>query len=103
MVPGYDEKRWRYIKYVLRCIENGDAAGVEMYFNAYLRKTIRIRDTFVGKYRKENFYHGILLGLLGFKDSWGVWSNRESGNGYSVILVEIEEKDLGIVVELKIF
>lgn len=81
--------------------ENGDAAGVEMYFNAYLRKTIRIRDTFVGKYRKENFYHGILLGLLGFKDSWGVWSNRESGNGYSVILVEIEEKDLGIVVELK--
>ena len=81
--------------------ENGDAAGVEMYFNAYLRKTISIRDTFVGKYRKENFYHGILLGLLGFKDSWGVWSNRESGDGYSDILVEIEEKDLGIVVELK--
>ena len=50
--------------------------------------------TFVGKYRKENFYHGILLGLLGFKDSWGVWSNRESGDGYSDILVEIEEKDL---------
>lgn len=81
--------------------ENGDAAGVEMYFNAYLRKTISIRDTFVEKHRKENFYHGILLGLLGFKDSWGVWSNRESGDGYSDILVEIEEKDLGIVVELK--
>lgn len=81
--------------------QSGDAAGVETQFNAYLRKTISIRDTFVQKGKKENFYHGILLGLLGYKDSWGVWSNKESGDGYSDILVEIDDADVGIVVEVK--
>lgn len=81
--------------------EKGDAAEVEKQFNSYLRKTISIRDTFVKKDRKENFYHGILLGLLSFKGNWIVWSNRESGEGYSDILVEIEDKDMGIVVEVK--
>lgn len=81
--------------------EKGDAAEVEKQFNSYLRKTISIRDTFVKKDGKENFYHGILLGLLSFKGNWNVWSNRESGEGYSDILVEIEDKDMGIVVEVK--
>lgn len=81
--------------------EKGDAAEVEKQFNSYLRKTISIRDTFVKKDRKENSYHGILLGLLSFKGNWNVWSNRESGEGYSDILVEIEDKDMGIVVEVK--
>lgn len=81
--------------------EKGDAAEVEKQFNSYLRKTISIRETFVKKDRKENFYHGILLGLLSFKGNWNVWSNRESGEGYSDILVEIEDKDMGIVVEVK--
>ena len=81
--------------------EKGDAAEVEKQFNSYLRKTISIRDTFVKKDRKENFYHGILLGLLSFKGNWNVWSNRKSGEGYSDILVEIEDKDMGIVVEVK--
>ena len=81
--------------------ENGDADEVEKQFNSYLRKTISIRDTFVKKDRKENFYHGILLGLLGFKGNWNVWSIRESGEGYSDILVEIEDKDMRIVVEVK--
>ena len=81
--------------------EKGDAAEVEKQFNSYLKKTISIRDTFVKKDRKENFYHGILLGLLSFKGNWNVWSNRESGEGYSDILVEIEDKDMGIVVEVK--
>ncbi len=67
----------------------------------YLRKTISIRDTFVKKARKENFYHGILLELLGCQDAWGISSNRESGDGYSDILVEIDEKDMGIVIEMK--
>lgn len=81
--------------------EKGDAAEVEKQFNSYLRKTISIRDTFVKKDRKENFYHGILLGLLSFKGNWNVWSNRESGEGYSDILIEIEDKDMGIVVGVK--
>ena len=54
-----------------------------------------------GKEKKENFYHGILVGLLGYKDSWGVSSNKESGDGYSDILVEIEDEEIGIVIEVK--
>lgn len=82
-------------------LKNGDAAGVERQLGAYLKKTISIRDTFVRKQSKENFYHGILLGILGFKETWGVYSNRESGGGYSDILVEIDEEELGIVIEIK--
>ena len=51
---------------------------------------------------KENFYHGMLLGLLGFKDSWVVSSNKEAGEGYADILVEInEDEPAGIVIEVK--
>ena len=66
-----------------------------------MRKTISIRDTFAQKKMKENFYHGILLGLLGFKESWGIFSNRESGDGYGDIMIEIEEEEMGIVIEVK--
>ena len=50
---------------------------------------------------KENFYHGILLGLFGNMDGWNVRSNAESGDGYSDISIEIEDKGIGIVIELK--
>ncbi len=82
-------------------LQDGDAEGVEKGFTDYLRKTISIRDTFVKKTMKENFYHGILLGLLGCQDAWEVSSNKESGDGYSDILVEINEEEIGIVIEMK--
>ena len=82
-------------------LKNGDAKAVEEQFQSYLIKTISIRDTFARKPMKENFYHGILLGLLGFKASWGVFSNREAGDGYSDILIEIEDEGTGIVIEVK--
>ncbi len=82
-------------------IISGDAAEVEAQFNAYLGKTISIRDTFVKKQMKENFYHGILLGLVGFKDAWDVASNKESGEGYSDILIEDHEKEIGVIIEIK--
>ena len=81
--------------------KNGDAAAVQAHFRAYLKKTISIRDTFVKKEMKENFYHGILIGLLGYKTSWSISSNHESGEGYSDILVTIEDDDMGIVIEVK--
>lgn len=62
---------------------------------------ISIRDTAVRKNRKENFYHGILLGLLGHREDWIVTSNAESGDGYSGILVELAEEGIGIVIEVK--
>ena len=79
----------------------GDAAGVEKSFGGYLRRAISIRDTSVRKARKENFYHGILMGLLAYKADWIVTSNREAGDGYSDILVEAEDGSLGIVIEVK--
>lgn len=82
-------------------LKNGDGEGVEQQFTAYLRKTVSIRDTFVRKDTKENFYHGILLGILGFKEGWHVSSNRQTGAGYSDIQVEIEEEGLGLVIEMK--
>lgn len=70
-------------------------------FGDYLWNTISIRDTAVAKDKKENFYHGILLGLLGYKASWLIKSNTESGTGYSDILVEVPNNRTGIVIELK--
>jgi hypothetical protein len=55
----------------------------------------------VAKDRKENFYHGILLGLLRHKEKWLVLSNAESGEGYSDILIEVPERKIGVVIELK--
>ena len=78
-----------------------DTLTVEAQFNAYLKKTISIRDTAVRKERKENYYHGILLGLLGYREDWDISSNAESGEGFSDILVEIESEGIGIVIELK--
>ena len=79
----------------------GNAEAAERQFNAYLRKTISIRDTAVQAAKKENFYHGILLGLLSHREDWIVTSNVESGDGYSNILVELEEEGIGIVIEVK--
>lgn len=98
----------------------GDAMSVEAEFNAYLKKTISVRDTSVRKDKKENlptgkaitkgskgqnpsacFYHGILLGLLSHREDWDIDSNAESGEGYSDILIEIEEELTGIVIEVK--
>ncbi len=74
---------------------------MERCFSGYLKKTISIRDTFVQNRLKENFYHGILVGLLGFKKTWIVRSNREGGEGYSDIVAEVPEKQLGIIIEVK--
>ena len=82
-------------------LEQGDAETVEEILQQYLKKTISIRDTFVQKQMKENFYHGILLGILGIKERWAVSSNRESGDGYSDIVVETENSEKGMILELK--
>lgn len=79
---------------------DGDAETIEDLFNDYLWNTISIRDTTV-KGRKENFYHGVLLGLLSHMENWAVWSNIESGEGYCDILLEVPENRVGVVIEMK--
>ncbi|MCD7744708.1 MAG: ATP-binding protein [Lachnospiraceae bacterium] len=82
-------------------LKNGDTANVERVFTKGMGKTISIRDTAVRKEFKENFYHGLILGIMFFKSDWGITSNRESGNGYYDIQIEIEEEEIGIVIEVK--
>ncbi|MCI9125240.1 MAG: AAA family ATPase [Eubacterium sp.] len=82
-------------------LKNGNTQDVEKIFTEYLRKTISIRDTAAKKEMKENFYHGVLLGILGVKYRWGISSNREMGEGYADLLVEPDTQDVGIIIEVK--
>ena len=98
-----DESRkdTRKLENLRRAFEENDTAAIEKEFSFYLRKTISIRDTSIKKEMKENFYYGVLLGLFGNMDGWKVKSNAESGDGYSDISVEVEDQEIGIVIELK--
>ena len=78
-----------------------DTGTIEDKLNQYLKRTISIRDISVPKPKKENFYHGILLGLLSHRSDWIVSSNAETGEGYSDILIELEDEQIGIIIEVK--
>ena len=82
-------------------LKDGNAAETERLFTALMKNTISVRDTAVRKEFKESFYHGLLLGILGFKDGWSIDSNRESGGGYYDIAIEIEDEEIGIIIEVK--
>ena len=79
-----------------------DASTMERALTEYMGKTISIRDSFAKSIR-ENFYHGLLIGILGSQGAWKATSNKESGDGFSDILIEVNEDDLqlGMVLELK--
>lgn len=82
-------------------LKNGNPAEAEECFTEFLKRTISIRDTFVKKRLKENFYHGILLGILSCYDAWVVSSNQEAGDGYSDILLVMDDEETGVVIEVK--
>lgn len=82
-------------------IKTGDITAIQNIFNDIMAASISIRDTFSRKERKENFYHGMLLGILQCEGEWDVSSNLESGIGYSDILVELPKEKIGCVIEVK--
>ena len=84
-----------------RAFLDGDADNIQNSLNLILGKMISILDTKVRDEQKENFYHGLLLGLLGSNSEWGIKSNRESGDGFSDISIEPEDSNIGIVIEVK--
>lgn len=79
----------------------GDADKIQSNLNMILIKTISVLDTKARDDQKENFYHGLLLGLLRSKPDWRIKSNRESGDGFSDISIEPTIPEKGIVVEVK--
>lgn len=89
------------LEFFCKAFLKNDISAIEEGFTSYLKKTISIRDTNVKKSMKENFYHGILLGLFGNMDGWLIMSNAESGEGYSDIIIEAQEEETGVVIELK--
>ncbi len=78
----------------------GDADVIQEMLGDYLWESISVRDTAVRRNMKENFYHGMLLGLLRNQDNWLVKSNAETGEGYSDISIRMPNRT-GIVIELK--
>ena len=80
---------------------DGNAEEIQKRLTVILGKMISILDTKAKDEQKENFYHGLLLGLLRSEPNWLILSNAESGDGFSDILIEPEDPDTGIVVEVK--
>ena len=78
----------------------GDVETIQDMLHDYLWDSISVRDTAVRTNMKENFYHGMLLGLLRSQGNWLVKSNAETGEGYSDISIRTSER-VGIVIELK--
>ena len=78
----------------------GNAAVIQDMLHDYLWDSISVRDTAVRRNMKENFYHGMLLGLLRSQDSWLVRSNAETGEGFSDISIQTPDR-VGMVIELK--
>lgn len=80
---------------------NGNVEVIQKYLTYTLSNMISILDTKARDNQKENFYHGLLLGLLRSEPNWLIYSNAESGDGFSDILIEPENPDAGIIIEVK--
>ena len=80
---------------------DGDAEKIQKHLTQILGRMISILDTKARDEQKENFYHGLLLGLLRSERDWLIRSNVESGDGFCDILIEPEDPDAGMVIELK--
>ena len=97
-VSGNGELLRSFCSAILRA----DAEAVERLLTEYMGKTISVRDNFARSLH-ENFYHGLMIGIFGFRRDWEILSNRESGDGFSDILIKTkgQENRIGIVIELK--
>ena len=90
------------MKLLSMAILDKDEKQIARQLNIVMSRMISILDTKAPDDMKENFYHGLLLGLLrGSNPDWLIKSNRESGDGFSDILIMPEDPDAGIVIEVK--
>ena len=90
------------MKLLSRAILDKDEQQVARQLNIVMGRMISILDIKAPDDMKENFYHGLLLGLLrGSNPDWLIKSNRKSGDGFSDILIKPEDPDAGIIIEVK--
>ena len=90
------------MKLLSRAILDKDEKQIARQLNIVMSRMISILDAKASDDMKENFYHGLLLGLLrGSNPGWLIKSDRESGDGFSDILIKPEDPDAGIVIEVK--
>ena len=89
------------LKKLCEAVLQGNAPVVQSVLNDCMHESISIRDTSARKEMKENFYHGMLLGILQCEGSWAVKSNQESGTGYGDILLTSSRDKTGCVIEIK--
>ena len=82
-------------------VKEGDGNTVQVLFNSFMEESISIRDTYIRKEMKENFYHGMLLGLMRAEESWIVKSNAESGVGHMDIMLIIPSEKTGCIIEVR--
>ena len=75
-----------------------DAAKIKEALNKFMLKTISYYDNL-----KENYYHGLMLGLLAIGESnYDIRSNRESGLGrYDIQLIPKKSALPGIIIDVK--
>lgn len=93
-----DTNRWESF---CNAVKNGEAANVQTILNGFMDDSISIRDTCARKDMKENFYHGMLLGLFQAQGNWIVQSNSESGIGYVDIQITVPAEKIGCIIEVK--
>lgn len=93
-----DGENW---KRFCNAVRQGDGAELETVFDRFMKESISIRDTCTKKEMKENFYHGMLLGLLKAEGNFIVKSNAESGIGYTDIMVVVPGEKTGCIIEVK--
>lgn len=89
------------VKQIRSCYDGDTKSNSGIYIYRLYEKDNQCARYICKKATKENFYHRILLGILEFKSGWRVNSNKEAGDGFSDILIRIDDSDVGIIIEVK--
>lgn len=89
------------LEHFCSAVISGDTGKVQVMLTDYLADTISIRDYSAKTGKKENFYHGLLLGLFSCASNWSIKSNSESGGGYCDIEILDRASSTGVIIEIK--
>ena len=82
-------------------LAEGKASEAEERLTNALSRTISVLDPKGSEKEKEKFYHAFLSGLLVGNGTWGVLSNKETGDGYADLMVEMDDPNAAMILELK--